>query len=161
RCMRTVAAAMVATPALLALAVMHGVMACRADDRAASAGADGCRPRAPFTSRWLSAFTTLVYSQERLGRVLSLQQPLAHPATSPLPDQDVLGIGCGPGGTTTATLLAPAHLTVGLVERETFPRFHVGESLLPANVPLFERLGVLEALRARGFITKSGAFFHD
>src|SRR5262245_13424652 len=160
-CMRTVAAATVATPALLALAVTHGLVARRGDHAAPGAGADARRPHAPFTSRWLTAFTELVYSQERLARVLPAQQPAAHAGTPPVADYDVLVIGGGPGGATTATLLARAHLTVGLVERETFPRFHVGESRLPANAPLFERLGVLDELRARSFITKCGAFFHD
>ncbi|HXJ80684.1 MAG TPA: NAD(P)/FAD-dependent oxidoreductase, partial [Candidatus Methylomirabilis sp.] len=77
------------------------------------------------------------------------------------PDHDVLVIGGGPGGATIATLLARGRRSVAVVEREVFPRFHVGESLLPANVPLFERLGVLDHLQQRRFITKYGAAFHD
>jgi 2-polyprenyl-6-methoxyphenol hydroxylase-like FAD-dependent oxidoreductase len=50
---------------------------------------------------------------------------------------------------------------VALAEREAFPRFHVGESLLPANMPVLERLGVLDAVKARGFLVKYGAYFHD
>ncbi|HYB41331.1 MAG TPA: NAD(P)/FAD-dependent oxidoreductase, partial [Candidatus Methylomirabilis sp.] len=67
----------------------------------------------------------------------------------------------GPGGATAAALLARAGLSVTVVEREVFPRFHVGESLLPANLPVLERLGVLEQIRQCGFIVKHGASFHD
>jgi flavin-dependent dehydrogenase len=74
---------------------------------------------------------------------------------------DLAVIGGGPGGATTAALGARAGLRVACFERERFPRFHVGESLLPANVPLFERLGVLQALEAQGFIKKYGAAFID
>jgi flavin-dependent dehydrogenase len=74
---------------------------------------------------------------------------------------DVAVIGGGPGGATAAALIARAGLQVACFERERFPRFHVGESLLPANLPLFERLGVLETLEAQGFIRKYGAAFID
>jgi flavin-dependent dehydrogenase len=74
---------------------------------------------------------------------------------------DVLVIGGGPGGSTAATCLARGGLRVALVEREAFPRFHIGESLLPANIPLLERLGVLDRVKAAGFITKYGAYIHD
>jgi flavin-dependent dehydrogenase len=74
---------------------------------------------------------------------------------------DLAVIGGGPGGATAAALGARAGLRVACFERERFPRFHVGESLLPANMPLFERLGVLDALEAQGFIRKHGAAFID
>jgi len=73
---------------------------------------------------------------------------------------DALVIGGGPGGATAATLLAQRGRTVLLVEKEIFPRFHIGESLLPYNRPLFEELGVLEALEQAGFPRKFGAQFH-
>jgi flavin-dependent dehydrogenase len=60
-----------------------------------------------------------------------------------------------------AALLARAGVTVVLVEREPFPRFHVGESLLPANLLLFDRLGVHGAIRASTALVKRGATFHD
>ena len=63
---------------------------------------------------------------------------------------DVVVCGGGPGGSTAATFLARAGFSVALFERERFPRFHIGESLLPWNVPLFRRLGVLEKLEATG-----------
>ena len=74
---------------------------------------------------------------------------------------DVLVVGAGPGGSTAATFLARGGLSVALAEREPFPRFHVGESLLPANVPLLQRLGVLERIAGHGFLRKNGAAFHD
>lgn len=74
---------------------------------------------------------------------------------------DVLVVGGGPGGSTAAALLARKGFSVVLVERERFPRFHVGESLLPANVPLFERIGVHDAIRKAGPIPKYGATFYD
>jgi len=52
-------------------------------------------------------------------------------------DCDVVVIGGGPAGSTTATLLADRGHRVVLLEKEVHPRFHIGESLLPANLPLF------------------------
>ena len=74
---------------------------------------------------------------------------------------DVLVVGGGPGGSTAAALLAREDFSVLVVERESFPRFHVGESLLPANVLLFDRLGVHDALRKAGPLVKYGATFYD
>src|SRR5215475_2715053 len=74
---------------------------------------------------------------------------------------DVLVVGGGPAGSTVATLLAQYGLRVALFERESFPRFHIGESLLPANVPIFERLGCHDSIRRAGFLVKPGASFYD
>jgi flavin-dependent dehydrogenase len=71
---------------------------------------------------------------------------------------DVLVIGGGPAGSTIATLLARRGHHVTLLEKERHPRFHIGESLLPANLPLFEELGVAEQVRAIG-MRKLGAEF--
>ena len=70
---------------------------------------------------------------------------------------DVVVIGGGPGGSTTATMLARKGWQVLLFEREQFPREHVGESLLPASLPVLEELGVLPAVQAAGFLPKQGA----
>jgi flavin-dependent dehydrogenase len=68
-------------------------------------------------------------------------------------------VGGGPAGSTVAAFLARAGLAVVCFERERFPRFHVGESLLPASLPLFERLGVRERIESGGFQRKNGAVF--
>ena len=72
---------------------------------------------------------------------------------------DVVVIGGGPGGSCAATKLACAGKKVLLLEKEHFPRFHIGESLLPYNNPIFEELGVMPALQAAGFPRKVGAQF--
>ena len=68
------------------------------------------------------------------------------------PDEhcDVLVIGGGPAGSTVAALLAQQGRNVVLLEKAHHPRFHIGESLLPANVRLFERLGVREQVEKIG-----------
>ena len=71
---------------------------------------------------------------------------------------DVLIIGGGPGGSTAAIELAAKGHKVTLLEKARHPRFHIGESLLPANLPLFERLGVLDQVKAIG-MQKWGAEF--
>ncbi|MDF3034964.1 MAG: oxidoreductase, FAD-binding [Paucimonas sp.] len=63
---------------------------------------------------------------------------------------DVLIIGGGPAGSTAAALLARKGHRVTILEKSRHPRFHIGESLLPANMPLFDQLGVAEEVRAIG-----------
>jgi flavin-dependent dehydrogenase len=79
---------------------------------------------------------------------------------SPAPARhtDVLIIGGGPAGSTAAITLAEKGYDVTLLEKARHPRFHIGESLLPANLPMFERLGIAEEIRAIG-MQKWGAEF--
>src|ERR1700704_2259248 len=71
-------------------------------------------------------------------------------ATSPNERYDVLVVGGGPAGSTIATLLARRGERVLLVDKDQHPRFHIGESLLPMNVPLFEQLGVSKEIERIG-----------
>ncbi|MDP6452948.1 MAG: FAD-dependent oxidoreductase [SAR202 cluster bacterium] len=70
---------------------------------------------------------------------------------------DVIVIGGGPGGSAAATLLSRRGYSVVLLEREKFPRHHVGESLLPASMLVLEELGVLREIEREKFPKKYGA----
>jgi flavin-dependent dehydrogenase len=76
-----------------------------------------------------------------------------------MPAHDVLVIGGGPAGATTAALLARGGADVLVLEKEHFPRFHIGESLLPRSVPMLAELGV--DLAGPAFRYKGGAEFFD
>ncbi len=71
---------------------------------------------------------------------------------------DVLIIGGGPAGSTAAILLAEQGYRVVVLEKARHPRFHIGESLLPANLPLLRRIGVAHQVHAIG-MQKWGAEF--
>ena len=71
---------------------------------------------------------------------------------------DVLVIGGGPAGSTVGPMLAEKGYKVVMLEKAHHPRFHIGESLLPANLPLFERMGIAEEVKAIGMV-KPGAEF--
>ncbi|MBC8353292.1 MAG: tryptophan 7-halogenase [Planctomycetes bacterium] len=72
---------------------------------------------------------------------------------------DCLVIGGGPGGCTTASLVAEAGHSTLLVEREKVPRFHVGESLMPETYWTLQRLGVLEKMTSHHFVKKFSVAF--
>jgi len=141
RGLRMAAVATAATPLLLVLALGRSALAALGID-------------------WLGPAVRRLYPQEALAATLEAPARRAAVAARPA-DYDVLVVGGGPGGSSAATFLSRGGLRVALAEREAFPRFHVGESLLPANMPVLERLGVLDAVKARGFLVKYGAYFHD
>jgi 2-polyprenyl-6-methoxyphenol hydroxylase-like FAD-dependent oxidoreductase len=141
RGLRLAALATAATPLMLGLALSRSALA--------AVGID-----------WLGPAARRLYRQEALAG--TLEAPARRRAAAARPaDYDVLVVGGGPGGSSAATFLSRGGLRVAVAERETFPRFHVGESLLPANMTVLERLGVLDEVKAHGFIVKSGAYFAD
>lgn len=76
----------------------------------------------------------------------------------PTIDVDVLVAGGGPAGSTISSFLARKGYRVTVLERDAHPRFHIGESLLPCNMPILEELGVMDQLRGMG-VVKLGADF--
>jgi flavin-dependent dehydrogenase len=72
---------------------------------------------------------------------------------------DVLVIGAGPAGATAAALIHQSGIDCLMVEKETFPRFVIGESLLPHCMDLLDEAGMLEAVKAQDFMVKDGAVF--
>ena len=72
---------------------------------------------------------------------------------------DVVVIGGGPAGSTAATLIAQRGYRVQLFERERFPRFHIGESLIPETYWVLERLNMLPKMKASHFVQKHSVQF--
>lgn len=72
---------------------------------------------------------------------------------------DVIIIGAGPSGIIAASLLAQRGVDVMVLEKAQFPRFSIGESLLPQTMEFIERAGLLDAVKEKGFQAKDGAAF--
>src|SRR5262252_4011481 len=72
---------------------------------------------------------------------------------------DVVVIGGGPAGSTTSTLIAQQGYKVKLFERERFPRFHIGESLIPETYWVLQRLKMLDKMKASPFVKKFSVQF--
>lgn len=77
----------------------------------------------------------------------------------PTPDFDTIIIGAGPSGTAAATILAEKNRRVLVLEREKFPRYHIGESLLPFTFGPLQRLGMIERMRSSAFVKKFSVQF--
>ena len=73
---------------------------------------------------------------------------------------DVVVIGGGPAGATAASLLAREGFSCVILEKDRFPRYHIGESLLPSLHPMLDLIGVGEKVRSYGFVVKVAGFFH-
>src|SRR5271166_4440978 len=72
---------------------------------------------------------------------------------------DVIVIGGGPAGSTVSTLIAQHGYKVQLFERELFPRFHIGESLIPETYWVLQRLHMLERMKKSPFVKKYSVQF--
>lgn len=82
------------------------------------------------------------------------------PAETPLPEScDVVVIGGGPAGSTAATLLAQQGVKTVLLERDRFPRFHIGESLIPETYWVLKRLNMLPVMQRSHFVKKYSVQF--
>src|SRR3954468_13017176 len=87
---------------------------------------------------------------------MGASKPTAPPAALTC---DVVIIGGGPGGATAAIALARKGLRVVVLEKAAFPRFHIGESLVPHTLALLQQLGLEQAVRRIPHVEKVGAEF--
>src|SRR5688572_11387453 len=74
-------------------------------------------------------------------------------------ETDVVVIGGGPGGSTVSTVMADRGLKVELFERDVYPRFHIGESLIPETYWVFKRIGMLDKMKKSAFVKKFSVQF--
>ncbi len=74
---------------------------------------------------------------------------------------DVIVVGAGPGGCTVATYLAMKGHKVLILERDLYPKFKIGESLLPFSMEIFKETGFYDVLSSGKYIQKNGAYFFD
>src|ERR1700744_307186 len=74
-------------------------------------------------------------------------------------ETDVLIIGAGPAGTMAASLLNREGFRVTIVEKQVFPRFVIGESMLPVSMTRLQEAGLLDAIEQKNFMRKYGAVF--
>ncbi|MBA2405291.1 MAG: tryptophan 7-halogenase [Bdellovibrionales bacterium] len=74
---------------------------------------------------------------------------------------DVIVVGAGPGGCTAATYLAMKGHKVLIIEKDTYPKFKIGESLLPFSMEVFKETGFYDVLSSGKYIQKNGAYFFD
>jgi flavin-dependent dehydrogenase len=81
------------------------------------------------------------------------------PIVEPPRRTKVLVVGGGPGGSMAAILLAREGIEAVLVERERFPRYHIGESLLTSAIPMLKFVGLYDRIEAHGFTRKHGGYF--
>lgn len=78
---------------------------------------------------------------------------------NPESDYDVVVVGGGPAGSTTATYLAMKGYRVAVLDKDKHPRYRVGESLLPSMMPILEDFGLIEKIESLGFPKKTGGTF--
>src|SRR5580700_2921362 len=93
---------------------------------------------------------------DRPRTAIAADRPVANLGMQNRRECDVLVVGGGPAGSTVAALLAQTGRHVVVLEKDRFPRFHIGESLLPLNLPLFECLGIADQVERIG-VYKPGA----
>jgi len=72
---------------------------------------------------------------------------------------DVIVVGGGPSGSTTSSFLLKEGLSVAIIERSSFPRYHIGESLVPQVLDVLDESGSLPAVESAGFLRKEGGVF--